>query len=267
MKTPLKFSIPVLCSLLIASCGVQQEQEKEIIENEVEATAPDANEPEQQGYALPGLNHGLLQSPINIDTKSMGKEGKHKITMNFKDEVNKIENLGHTVQLDFAAGSSISADDTTFNFVQCHFHTPSEHLIDGMTYPLEMHVVNVMPGETEKETTQYLVIGLLFKEGAENKFLAEFINKIPKDEKASTDVEVGTVQLADLFGATPADLTGSFYHYRGSLTTPPFTESVRWYLMRHIYEASAAQIEALNKIEGNNARHVQAAYGRLVSAD
>jgi carbonic anhydrase len=72
--------------------------------------------------------------------------------------------------------------------------------------------------------------------------------------------------MADLFGTIPKEVTGNYYHYKGSLTTPPYTESVRWYITKHIFEASAAQIEAINKVEGNNARHVQALYGRTVTS-
>jgi carbonic anhydrase len=51
------------------------------------------------------------------------------------------------------------------------------------------------------------------------------------------------------------------------LTTPPYTESVRWHVTKHIFEASPEQIEAIHKIEGNNARQVQATFGRVVAND
>lgn len=252
---------------LLMSCGQnKQETTPDATENanEVNATAPDAEAKKLQGYILPGLEHGFEQSPVNIiSTTNAG--GNHNVTMYFKDDINKIENLGHTVQLDFAEGSTITQDDSTFAFKQCHFHTPSEHLIDGMTYPMEMHIVNIMPNEDKNATPQYLVIGVLFKEGKENKFIADFLNAIPKDEKGTADLKSGKVTLHDLFGTIPKNLKGAFYNYRGSLTTPPYTETVRWYITKHIFEASAAQIEAINKIEGNNARHVQALYGRKIS--
>jgi carbonic anhydrase len=233
--------------------------------NQVMSTAPDAQDKRAQGYIMPGLDHGFEQSPINI-TSSVNATGKHHITLYFKDEVNKVENLGHTVQLDFSEGSVIVQDDTTFAFKQCHFHTPSEHLVDGMTFPMEMHIVNIMPNEDKTATPQYLVFGVLFKVGKENPFINDFLSAIPKEEHSSSAVKAGTVKLADLFGAIPKEIQGNYYNYRGSLTTPPYTESVRWYIAKHIFEASADQIEAINKIEGNNARHVQALYGRSVSS-
>jgi carbonic anhydrase len=269
----MKFNFTTLILALatvLAGCGQQDKQEATSIDstdaaNEINATAPDAKTKKQQGYIMPGLDHGFEQSPINI-ISTANASGNHSITLYFKDEVNKIENLGHTVQLDFVEGSTITQDDTTFAFKQCHFHTPSEHLIDGITYPMEMHIVNLMPNEDKNATPQYLVIGVLFKEGKENKFIADFLNAIPKEEHKTTNLKAGKVKLSDLFGTIPKEVRGNYYNYKGSLTTPPYTESVRWYITKHIFEASAEQIEAINKIEGNNARHVQALYGRTVSS-
>jgi len=263
-----KLLVPVI-ALAVTACTKPAQHETTsdttVVANKVSDTAPDAEVKKQQGYILPGLDHGFEQSPINI-VSAANDEGKHSITLYFKDDVNKIENLGHTIQLDFAEGSTITQDDTTFAFKQCHFHTPSEHLIDGMTFPMEMHIVNMIPTEDKNATPQYLVIGVLFKEGKENKFITDFLNAIPKEEKTSGELKAGTVKMADLFGAIPKEIKGHYYNYRGSLTTPPYTESVRWYIAKHIFEASAAQIEAINKVEGNNARHVQALYGRIVAS-
>jgi carbonic anhydrase len=263
----------ILAAIALTACNQPASQESATqlnadsitAANEVNATAPDAQEKKQQGYIMPGLDHGFEQSPINI-ISTVNDDGKHQITMYFTDEINKIENLGHTIQLDFKEGSTITQNDTTYNFKQCHFHTPSEHQIDGMTYPMEMHIVNIMPNENKDATPQYLVVGVLFKEGKENKFIADFINAIPKEEHGTKEVKTGTVKLADLFGSVEDEIKGHYYYYRGSLTTPPYTESVRWHITKHIFEASAEQIETINKMEGNNARHVQALYGRLVSA-
>ncbi len=266
MKSKTK-KIIVFVSILLSFYSIQAQVTKSTDStktNEINATAPDSELKKQQGYALPGLDYGFEQSPINI-VSANNKEGKHKVTMHYQDKINKIENLGHTVQLDFEEGSTITQDDTTFVFKQCHFHTPSEHLIDGLTYPMEMHIVNIMPNKDKNATPQYLVIGILFKEGKENKFITEFLNSIPKEENKAKKVQTGKVKVTDLFGIVPKELKGNFYHYRGSLTTPPYTETVRWYIYKNICEASAAQIEAINKLEGNNARHVQALYGRTIT--
>jgi len=222
----------------------------------------------EKAYALPGLDHGLVQSPINILSFATGTTGKHQITTHFEDNINAVKNTGHSVQLDFAPGSTISIDEETFDFKQMHFHTPSEHLIDGMTYPMELHIVNTLPKKTPSDTTEYLVIGVLFKMGEkDNKFIEEFINSIPEKPHSKTDLKAGTVRLDDLFNGVCESTLDHYYHYKGSLTTPPNTESVRWYIYKQIFEASPKQIQRINELEGNNARHVQAIYGRHVDSE
>jgi len=67
---------------------------------------------------------------------------QHQFVVHFQDEITAVENLGHTIQLDFKQGSTINVGGITYNFKQMHFHTPSEHLIDGITFPMELHIVS-----------------------------------------------------------------------------------------------------------------------------
>ncbi|WP_194776246.1 carbonic anhydrase family protein [Pararhodonellum marinum] len=264
MKETLNNALLLVLVLGCFACSKPASETKIEYKTEGKDSTPDVSEMRNLGSALPGLDHGLCQSPINIQSSQTGQEGRHLISINYKDEINKIENLGHTVQLDFAEGSSITVDDTTFQFKQFHFHTPSEHEIDGITYPMEMHIVNIMPNDAKNETPQYLVIGILFKEGSTNKFVTDFLDAIPKQESETAELKIGTVRISDLIGTIPSHVIDNYYHYKGSLTTPPYTESVRWYISKHVYEASEEQITTINEIEGNNARHVQGLFGRPV---
>jgi len=213
-------------------------------------------------YILPDLDHGLIQSPINIRSFKQEKTNTHEITFHFQDKIKAVENLGHTVQLDFAAGSTISYEGLKYDFKQMHFHTPSEHLIDGMTFPMEMHIVTSIPAKDKNHPPRYLVIGILFKEGQANKFIDEFLNLIPKTENSITPLKAGMVKLDDLFSSTELHDVGNFYHYQGSLTTPPYTETVQWFVFKPIVEASPEQVKIISTIEGNNARHIQGIFTR-----
>jgi len=239
----------LLLSLVLMSCSLEP------VVDDVEGKA---------FYSLPGLEHGLIQSPINILSQKQHDLGRHKVTLHFEDAINEIENLGHTVQLDFEAGSTITSDGMTYEFKQMHFHTPSEHLVDGVTYPMEMHIVNYRAPLYEGDHPHYLVIGVLFKMGQENKFISEFLGKIPEKAHSHAAIKKGVVRLHDLFSASLEEELNNFYHYKGSLTTPPYTETVNWFVLKYIIEASPEQIYAINKIEGNNARHIQGEYGRVV---
>lgn len=213
-------------------------------------------------FLIPGLSHGLMQSPINILSDET-EPGKHSITVNFSGNIDKIKNLGHTIQLDFEPGNTINIDNKVFEFSQLHFHTPSEHLIDGMTYPMEMHVVNTLISQKEGDTPEYLVIAYLFKMGEEQPFIKDFIDLIPEAEGSKKVVNLSVLTNNNSVEKMMNEWR-NYYYYKGSLTTPPYTESVNWCVLSRIFEASPEQIVRINELEGNNARRIQAVYDREI---
>ncbi len=231
--------------------------------NFVKSEAPDAVTKREQGYALPRYSERLVQSPINIITDSAEKDNSPEFSIKFNNTAAAVENLGHTVQVDFKEGSTAFAGGKTYSSKQFHFHTPSEHLVDGVTFPMEMHIVNVLKDSANPNNPQYLVVGFLFKMGHENKFIREFLNSVPREEGKDT-LPAGAVHFEDLFNSIPKNAPAGYYIYKGSLTTPPYSETVNWIVKKSILEASPEQIQAIEKIEGDNARHVQALYARKV---
>ncbi len=250
----------ILAVILVLSC---QNSSKSISKN-----TQNQHSVEVSNYSIPDVDHGTLQSPINILT-NQSQNGKHRIKLNFDGKINKVENLGHTVQLDFKPGTNVKYENNIYEFVQLHFHTPSEHLIDGVTYPMEMHIVNKL--KSSKHLTdsiqKYLVIGVLFKMGESNKFVEEFINLIPVHNHEEIEISEDLVHLQDIFNQRVMPKDSSFYHYDGSLTTPPYTESVNWFVLKQILTASLNEVQKINSIEGNNARHVQALFGREIKIE
>ena len=231
-------------------------------DNEVKAEAPDAESKREQGYAFPRQSTQLAQSPVNIISYKAEKDAKQQFSFAFHSDFDAVENLGHTLQVDFKKGSICTVNGKDYASKQFHFHTPSEHLIDGVTYPLEMHIVNLLNDSTNKPS--YLVLSVVFKMGEENKFLKEFLNKVPHEEGEKEALQSGEVKLDDLLSQFAGNELKSYYAYKGSLTTPPFTESVQWVILKHVPEASEDQIMKIEKMEGNNARHVQAINDRKV---
>ena len=232
--------------------------------NMVKSESPDAVTKIAQGYALPKVDSsGQAQSPIDIISDSTIKDDGQFISIKFKTGITAVENLGHTIQLDFSDGSTTIAGGKTYASKQFHFHTPSEHMIDGITYPMEMHIVNVLKDSAGKKDPQYLVIGFLFKMGHENKFIKEFLNSIPGEEGKDT-LPSGAVRFEDLFLTIPKREEAGYYSYQGSLSTPPYSETVHWIVKKYILEASPEQITIIEKREGDNARHVRALYARKV---
>lgn len=244
-------------------CPCACEREAHACQGEDPATEHEAGHPKRT-FLVPGLDHGLLQSPINI-LSSEAATGRHRVTVHFSGQIDEVEHLAHTVQVDFHPGSTIEFDDKTFDFVQLHFHTPSEHLVDGVTYPMEMHLVNIRQGTLESDTPEYLVFAFLVKMGAPNRFIDSFIDYIPPDADDTTPVELNVLAGGGVFNSVLAEALNHYYYYRGSLTTPPYTESVNWAVLKHIFEASPEQILRINELEGDNARHIQKVNRREVS--
>jgi carbonic anhydrase len=180
--------------------------------------------------------------------------GKHKIEFHYQSSKEHVENLGHTVKVTYDPGSSLEFDGKLYDLAQFHFHTPSEHLLDGVTYPMELHLVHTEHNHPER----FLVIGVLFKEGGSNGLIQTFLRDVPEQagKRAEADAKLDASSLFK-----PHE---GYYHYEGSLTTPPFSETVTWLVLDQVHDAAPEQIEAMNRIEGNNARHIQKHSARLV---
>jgi carbonic anhydrase len=218
--------------------------------------APAASEPAEHAnveYLLPEIAEGRSQSPINIVT-SRALTGRHKIKFHYQSSREHVDNLGHTVKVTYDAGSTLDYDGHSYDLVQFHFHTPSEHLLDGVTYPMEMHLVHAQHDRPE----HLLVVGVLFKEGEPSPLLDKLLVDVPAHAGEHADNEI------ELDASSVLKRGEGYYHYEGSLTTPPYSESVTWLVLDQVHDALAEQIEAMNRIEGNNARHIQDQRARLV---
>ena len=213
---------------------------------------------EEETYVIPEFDQGLIQSPINIITDDL-ISANHHIDPNYKPTHEEIIHKKNTVEVEYDSGSFITFDDTKYTCNQFHFHTPSEHLIDGVTYPMELHLVHSVY-EEKTNSNQYFVVSVLFKMGDKNDFIDQLIKDIPKKVGKVTEHEDVFYNISDLIGSELND----YYHYTGSLTTHPYTETVHWAVLEHVLEASPEQISLINQTEGNNARHIQSVNGRKI---
>jgi carbonic anhydrase len=186
---------------------------------------------------------GLAQSPVDIPASAPVNAAD--ITFNYQPTALNILNNGHTIQVNYDAGSSIEMGGKTYNLRQFHFHALSEHTMSGQHSDLEMHLVH------QSDDGSYAVVGVMMQRGADNSALAPVWNNLPTEESTAT-VEGVTVNAADLL---PAER--SYYHYDGSFTTPPCTEGVNWLVLSTPIDMSDAQAAAFEQIYNNNYRPVQ----------
>jgi len=200
-------------------------------------------------YASCGLGH--KQSPINI-TETI-KEKLPAIEFNYQPSALKIVNNGHTVQVNYADGSSIKIGKDSYRLLQFHVHTPSEEQVKGRNYDMVVHFVH------KNDAGQLAVVGVLFEKGKDNVALAPVVARLPKTAGPEQAVAGVSIDAAKLLPATRG-----YYTFEGSLTTPPCSEGVRWMVLKTPVQASAAQLDAIKAIVHHNARPVQALHGRVV---
>ena len=138
-----------------------------------------------------------------------------------------------------------------FRLVEIHFHSLSEHTVDGDRFPVEIHLVHESIGG------DYLVVAVMLTEGSFHPSLQSCLNVWPANEGSFEGIEVFSPG-----SLLPQGL--SYFHYSGSLTMPPCTENVSWYVLQDHTEAAPAQIHRLKTLLNNNYRPVQPLNGRKV---
>lgn len=155
--------------------------------------------------------------------------------------------------------SNFTVDGEVFQFLQLHFHAPSEHTVDGFRFPLEVHFVHQRWGSSG--TDDLAVIGILFNyssDGTHNPALDSFWNEIFHPLASFTGLN-----LHDMMWNIPG-----FQRYSGSLTTPPCAENVKWHVGISTVGINVLQslsfTYALNGIQ--NYRDIQPLNGRVISA-
>jgi len=195
---------------------------------------------------------GQNQSPIDITSSSAAD--LPPIQFAYQPTQLKIVNNGHTIQVIYAEGSSISIGGKTYQLVQFHFHHPSEEKIKGKSFDMVAHLVH------KSAEGRLAVVAVLIKKGQSNKFIDSLWANLPGEEgKEETPANV-TIDVTNLLPGQR-----SYYTYTGSLTTPPCSEGVTWFVLKTPVEMSNDQIQKFAHIYENNARPVQPLNKRVVS--
>jgi carbonic anhydrase len=190
---------------------------------------------------------GQRQSPI--DLRRADSVEAERIQASYPPTPLTIENNGHTVEGSPERDQTLRIGSKPFQLVQFHFHTPSEHVVTGRRYPLEIHFVH------QAADGERAVLGVLVARGDRNPAFAE-LGRLPRVEGAETEVE----DPVSLRGLMPARLTA--FRYAGSLTTPPCSEGIRWNVADSYVEMSRRQIRRVRSIIGPSARPLQPRNGR-----
>ncbi|XP_058974635.1 carbonic anhydrase 2 [Musca domestica] len=225
---------------------------------------------------------GTRQSPINLSLRSAIKGVYEKLEGDNHDksitELSMV-NTGHSVQLsDFDVDIELEGGPLKDEYVleQIHFHWWSEHTIENVRYPFEMHMVHrnkKYPNMTVATLNKdgLVVVGVLYHASLERNrvvddILSDFV-PIMSYEQINNPIKIKTnFKISDLVPAIPSYIT-----YEGSLTTPGCNEAVTWIVLAETFPIGIDQVEAFKSLEcergktlANNYRVIQKTNDRAV---
>jgi carbonic anhydrase len=208
--------------------------------------------PERWGKEFPTCAKGKSQSPLDI--RGPFVKTRTVVTADYKEGPLKMLNNGHTIQVNIPPGSKIRIDGVPHELLQFHFHRPSEEKIDGKPMAMVVHFVH------KSAEGKLAVVGVLLKEGNENPGIKTLWTHMPMEEGPEVTPEGVNFNPANLL---PREF--DFYSYEGSLTTPPCTEGVRFFILKTTVNVAKEQVAAFPF--KRNARPVQELNGREITTN
>ena len=210
---------------------------------------------------------GKTQSPININIDRAVKAELAPLEFLYRPSPLSIIDNGHTVMVNYGEGSNLLVDGRQYRLVQFHFHKPSEEAINGERTDMVAHLVH------QHHDGSLVVVGVLmsskkpnsvkkswFGDDAvkENPMIQTLWNNVPLI-KGKTEMPGVIIDVNQLL---PADR--SYFTYMGSLTTPPCSENVLWFVMKNPIYVSEEQVKNFDRIYPMNARPLQPKGDRLI---
>lgn len=175
---------------------------------------------------------GMRQSPIDI--AAVDRAGpRPELKFRYRAVPLVVENNGHTLEVPITSDNELRIGNDRYRLLQFHFHTPSEHTIGGESLVMEAHLVHI------DSNNQLAVVGVMMVAGEANATVAAALDNAPATEG---EVHVQGVAV-DPAGLLPA--SAAYYAYPGSLTTPPCSEGVRWFVLREPITVSPEQVQKL----------------------
>lgn len=265
MKSKVSLMLAVMAVVICFSCGNQSKAKESTVKASTEEVKKDCSEvhwkhsegedgPENWKNLCDGFSDcgGMAQSPVDISTSELVQDtALVALEFNYDSTEVDIINNHHTVQFNVSGDNLLTIKGKDYKLLQFHYHTLSEHTIDGSPSPMEVHFVH------QYSASDFAVVGVMFAEGEENELFSKYLSDFPV-----TEGEFKSEDMIALLNLLPE--SKNYYHYSGSLTTPPCSEVVSWYVLENPVEASKEQIESFSNILKNNYRPVLPLNGRKV---
>lgn len=206
--------------------------------------------------AYQACSKGREQSPIDIRGARLNK-ALQPIQFHYISGAVTMENTGQTVEVHVHPGNYIVAGGVRYELLQFHFHHPAETPVRGKLADMEIHLVH----KSADGKFAVLAIRLSEDQQAPNAVLATLWPHLPKVAGKTETV----TEMINPGGLLPADR--GYWTYSGSLTTPPCTEGVRWFVFEQEMNLSRDQLKAFGYLYKVNTRPEQDAHDRRIEAN
>lgn len=206
--------------------------------------------------AYKACSQGHEQSPVDIRGAHLNKALK-PIEFHYIAGPVTLENTGHTVVVHVDPGSYIIAGGVRYDLVQFHFHHPSEEAVKGKLTDMDIHLVH----KSADGQQAVIAVRLVEDRGDANAVIADLWQHLP----VSTGAIEKDPDMVSAGGLIPAD--PGYWTYVGSLTAPPCTEGVRWFIFQQPLSVSREQLRAFAALYRMNTRALQELHGRRIEAD
>ena len=203
--------------------------------------------------AYAACNKGKEQSPIDI-RGAKPEVSLKPIEFHYLSGPVTLLNTGHTVRVDVAPGSYILANGVRYDLVEFHFHHPAEDAVNGKLADFSVNLLH------KSASGELAVIEVRMNEGRTNGLLAALWPSLPRIAHATAKID----DAINPMGLLPGNR--SYYGFLGSLTVPPCTEGVHWFVMQQETELSGDQLQAFSTLYVDNARRLQATHGRKIGS-
>jgi len=230
--------------------------------------------------AWPGIcvrGNENLQSPINIVTKDVQADSslsKLKLNSKWWEKCSgTLKNTTSSVQFvpSEVGEATIEHHRGVYQLEQFHFHwgpangAGSEHTVDSSQADAELHFVHTKKGTSNENQRDFLtVIGVLLDASEESVAVTSPWAKM--DITAIQPINSKPVSVSELvLGQLLPPANQSYYHYQGSLTTPPCSETVQWFLMKERISIPASFLQQLRMIQTATGQPLQSNFRALQS--
>jgi carbonic anhydrase len=201
-------------------------------------------------------SQGHEQSPIDIRNARLNK-ALEPIEFHYIGGPVTLENDGHTVVAHVDPGSYIIAGGERYALTGFDFHHPSEEPVKGKLTDMDVHLMH----RSADGKMAVIVIRLVEERGNPNAVLATLWPHPPTRPGATAKI----TEMINPAGLLPADR--GYWTYTGSLTTPPCTEGVRWFVYEQELGMSLEQLRIFAALFKVNTRPLQDAHGRRIEAN